>query len=231
MSENLAKLQEVIDRKFKNIDNIYGRVLESISDRDITFLEIGACDGVFPMDPLYPHSFTNKHWKGVLVEPIPYYFSKLKENYENRDNLQFVNCAITEEDCTIKMHTMPTELIEDGTVPYWSRGVSCVDPNNVKESIRGYLEEIDVEGITLETLFERTQLTKIDVLQIDVEGYDHMILTKIFDLGHRPALICVEYDHLPKEEYDSIIQQAEQYEYEIQKSGGDFILMNGYYLD
>ena len=59
------------------------------------FVQIGACDGVF-VDPI--HRFIIKHrWRGVLVEPVPYLFNLLMQNYEGY-NLIFENVAISDKE-------------------------------------------------------------------------------------------------------------------------------------
>ncbi len=94
---NLELLVAEINRRPETRTSVYCKTLKELEGKEITFLEIGACDGVFPVDLLYPYAYTNKNWKGVMVEPIPYYYERLKGNYDNRDNIQLLNAAITRE--------------------------------------------------------------------------------------------------------------------------------------
>ncbi len=42
----------------------------------VTFVQIGANDGVWN-DPIEPY-LRGEKWRGVLVEPVPYVFARLK---------------------------------------------------------------------------------------------------------------------------------------------------------
>lgn len=76
--------------------SLYKQNLECLPNNDICFVVIGAMDGV-THDELFHYAKNNPNWIGVLVEPVSFYFEKLKLNYENRENLLFVNKAITDK--------------------------------------------------------------------------------------------------------------------------------------
>ena len=223
---NLEKLVAEINRRSNIRDSVYRKTLTAFEGKDITFLEIGACDGVFPVDVLYPHAYTNKNWKGVMVEPVPYYFEKLKENYDHRDNIQFINAAISDTDGEIDMFIIPPEVIDSGVVPRHAMGVSRVDGSTFKPNVSGHAVKITVDSITLDTLIERTNLTHIDVLQIDVEGLDYELFKGVIDRGFRPALATVEYHNLPKAQRDGVMEIAKELNYEVHMVGADYILIN-----
>ncbi len=68
----------------------------AISTNDFFFIQIGSNDGQTG-DPI--HSYIMKyHWKGILIEPIPFLFKRLKKTYENQNGLIFENIAISEKD-------------------------------------------------------------------------------------------------------------------------------------
>ena len=53
---------------------------------------------------------------------------------------------------------------------------------------------------TLAGLFNKHKITKIDVFQVDVEGYDYHVLKQLdFDL-YRPYVIQIEWCNLPEVE-------------------------------
>ena len=227
---NLEKLVAEINRRPNIRDSIYRKTLSSFDGRDINFLEIGACDGVFPVDVLYPHAYTNKNWNGVMVEPVPYYFEKLKDNYDHRENIQFINAAISDTDGEIDMFIIPPEVIDSGAVPRHAMGVSRVDGSTLKPNVSGHAVKITVDSITLDTLIARTNLTHIDVLQVDVEGLDYKIFSGVIEMGFRPALAIVEYHNLPSDERNGIKKIAEDLNYELHPVGADYVLLNLDYL-
>lgn len=81
-------------QKIENIDLIFEHL--SHDQDNVSFLQIGSNDGISG-DPL--NKFINNYnWKGILVEPIPFLFEKLKRNYfHKKSNLIFYNIAISAE--------------------------------------------------------------------------------------------------------------------------------------
>ena len=66
------------------------------SEPDVNFVEIGAYDGIAG-DPIRRLILTNPGWKGVLVEPQPDAFRKLKQNYAGEvSRLHVLNAAISD---------------------------------------------------------------------------------------------------------------------------------------
>jgi hypothetical protein len=83
-----------LPQKIENIDLVFEHL--SQTQDNISFLQIVSNDGI-SSDPL--NKFINKYnWKGILVEPIPFLFEKLKRNYVHKNkNLIFYNIAISAE--------------------------------------------------------------------------------------------------------------------------------------
>ena len=59
------------------------------------FIQIGAHDGK-TNDYIYPVA-RELGWRGILVEPIPYLFERLVENYQGSQGLIFENVALAEQ--------------------------------------------------------------------------------------------------------------------------------------
>ena len=155
---------------------------------------IGACDGL-SFDDLLPELLNEaqiKHpnkFQILFVEPVPYYFEKLKKNidsfFPNLSNTIFLNKAIhktkTEE---IIYSVNPTEIVKHN-LPDWLNGCSTffrddlVNKFNIKEeqiiSTKVNCQSFDK---TLE-VFTNLGIAKFWYLQIDTEGYDAEILKMI----------------------------------------------------
>src|SRR6266700_5808911 len=61
----------------------------------VFFVQIGANDGMHG-DPLRSLILKHASWGGILVEPVPYAFERLKKNYAGRSNLHFENVAVSD---------------------------------------------------------------------------------------------------------------------------------------
>lgn len=58
---------------------------------DIKFVQIGSNSGMHD-DPIYKYIRKNG-WQGVLVEPVPYLFEELKNNYSGFEDKLFLKIA------------------------------------------------------------------------------------------------------------------------------------------
>ena len=198
--------------------------LRKINIHNIYVVQIGACDG-FTSDPIY--SYIKKyHWQGVLVEPIPFLFKKLKKFYKDHQGLSFENSAIYKNKCQIDMLTIDPKLSNISTVPDWFFGYSSLARSDLfgqelwtstvgkeiiktgldKKTVDKYVHKIKVNAITWANLIEKYSIKKIDLLQIDAEGYDFEILQQIDYHQISPKLIHFEYGRLSDIDFGSAIR-------------------------
>jgi len=184
----------------------YDKFFDRLDSEDIFFTVVGAMDGV-NHDNTFKYAFKNKHWKGLLIEPMKDYFEKLKENYEHRENLIFENVAISDSEGYEYMFRIPSELVESGEVPPWSDGISTFYPEkNVmrEEHLISKAVKEPVLCTTFENISNKNSIKKIDVLQIDVEGCDSNVFWQIWNLNYRPKLIIIEIVHMQSKEKNKI---------------------------
>jgi FkbM family methyltransferase len=176
---------------------------------DIFFVEIGAMDGI-SFDPLYKHVIMNG-WHGLLVEPLPDLFEQLREAYCSQEGLIFENVAIADVQGNKKIYRVSPEAVEEGVVPDWAKGIASFfnDRNALGgkriskedfEKIRPHIISQTVTCETLNTLLRKHNIRKIDIFQMDVEGYDFNVLKQLNFYRFRPYIIRMEWWNLPDEE-------------------------------
>jgi FkbM family methyltransferase len=199
-----------------------GKVDSFVSDP--FFVQVGAMDGIMA-DSL--HAFLREcDWTGVLVEPLPDMFERLKQNYAAKTKFRFENVAICPENGTVRMRRIPVELIRDGTIPSWAEGISALeqvqtsvfDGGKTDPVTQGLLEQHlvyeEVEGVTFRTLADRADIRRVTFVQIDTEGYDWKILAEIERAGILPLLINIEVKHMPEEDVAKTIDFFERHGYD-----------------
>lgn len=174
-----------------------------LNDKNAFLVQIGSNDGKTG-DPLYPLLQKYKNWRALFVEPVPYSFKKLKSNYPDNKRFQFENVAINEG---IQMpfywvNSKAKESLPD--LPYWFDQLGSFDKTHITkhfdQALEPFIETTILEGINLKTLFERNNISKIDVLHIDTEGYDWNILSQL-DLNlFEPSFILYEHNHLSEKD-------------------------------
>lgn len=163
---------------------------------DCFFIQIGACSGntlrrqskCTVIHSYLHYNIIDLKWKGILVEPIPFYFKQLVENYSNCSGLIFENSAVNgSEMFYIEESDIKNEL---------DMVISSVNKKHVEKYSDSKITRISVNSITFKELLEKHGVTKVDFLEIDTEGCDHEILQSIpFDLI-KPQIIIYEHLHM-----------------------------------
>jgi FkbM family methyltransferase len=166
------------------------------------FIQIGANDGIM-CDPLN-EALESNNWTGIMVEPISHYCEQLRRRYKDRPGISVANVAISSDSGTKALYQIDPEIISryypnldwlhgQGTF-YRDVIVGELRRNCSKdfERLSQAIVTTEVECITFAELLRRYAVNKIDLLQIDAQGYDYEILKSVdFDVV-RPAIINFE---------------------------------------
>lgn len=185
----------------------------AVKTPDFFFIQVGANDGI-AHDPIRRY-VTQLKWRGVLIEPQASVFRALVENYRACAGLQFLNVAIAETDGIKTLYSVRTDQT---SLPAWANELASFSLATILShralipDIDGLIRKEPVKAITFKTLFATLQEPKVDLLQIDVEGYDFEVL-KLLDFSVvRPAIIHFEHGHLNEKDliasFDLLIGQG-----------------------
>ncbi len=161
----------------------------------LTFLQIGANDGVMN-DPIYQFNMDNKSVvSGFVLEPLPDIYEKLVENYQSCPNIKPFNLAIHATKSEMVLHRVKPERIAE--VPEFARGIASFDEMHWKKTTlvpsTDYMEQVRVKCVSLVDFLKSNALDKLDLLLLDTEGYDYQILMSI-DFAHiKPKMIRFEH--------------------------------------
>ena len=171
----------------------------------------------------------------LLVEPVPYNYKKLKEDFKNNKNIQICTNAIFSENKTKKFYYVnESSIIKLGK--HWASGIGSFNKKHILDhkSKRFKIEdkdiqEIDVEFITFENLIKKYSIKSIDKLQIDAEGAEYEILKCINLKNIDIKSIQFEFKHFdgtfkegPK--LDEIEKKLTNYGYKLKKIDNENIL-------
>src|SRR5262245_62092092 len=104
----------------------YESFLDELSQKrkQVSFIEVGAGDGK-SFDPLY-HFAVKNDWSGLLIEPHPELFARLRENYIACSNVTFENVAISDKFEVRDLHYCAFDAIDSRKVPDWALGISSL---------------------------------------------------------------------------------------------------------
>jgi FkbM family methyltransferase len=167
------------------------------------FIEIGANDGV-QHDHL-AEMIRTRHWRGLMVEPVPYVFERLRANYGDLGRVELENAAVADGDGTVRFYHL-REAEDHESLPDWYDAIGSLSREAVAAhgdhipDIDERIVQIEVPALTFESLCAKHGIDDFDLLLVDAEGYDREILNQV-DLDRwRPRLLVYEHYHLSAEE-------------------------------
>jgi FkbM family methyltransferase len=190
------------------------------------FIEIGANDGE-KHDHLRPAIHANP-WRGIMVEPVPYVFERLRRNYGAIERIALERAAIADHDGTVPFyHLREAAEHEESGLPDWYDAIgsfsreAVLAHRRVIPEIESWLVETDVPSLTFESLCRKHAASRVDLLVIDTEGYDREVLRLVDFEARRPRLVVYEHYHLPAAERADARERMRSLGYELLEEGFD----------
>jgi len=192
--------------------------------KGFNFIQIGSGDGIYD-DPIRKYIIKYK-WKGIMLEPIPINFKKLIESYPIGNNIEFVNKAIFN-----KKGFQPIYTIDKITskMPKYAHLISSFYPKIIQNHpiSNDNITTIEVECVTFNDLIREYNITELDLLHIDCEGYDTEIIKSIDFSKIKPNIIMYEYIHTQSEANQQTKELLEREGYTTLQIGYDIIAYIG----
>lgn len=205
----------------------------------LTVIQVGANDGI-THDPI--HKFVKRDgWHGVLIEPQTLVFEQaLKKVYQNTQHIFLENVAIAEQEgfadlyhlsfCYDRWATglstfhLPTlqQKVDNGEIERLANKNGVKLPDNKSE----YIAHSRVETKTFASIREKYNLTSIDVLQIDTEGFDLEIIRLFEPDIHPVGVIVFESQHFDAEEYQQMLNWLRSLGFILKKIKGDTVAVH-----
>lgn len=164
------------------------RKLDEIIGRDGGFfVEAGGFDGYTQSNTYYLERF--RGWRGILVEPMPELAAMARRN---RPGARVVECALVASD-----HAEPTVQMEFGDLMSTVSGTHEGDWTG-PGLVLGWRDHRvqTVPARPLDALLEEVGSPEIDLLSLDVEGFEEAVLRGLDLARHAPAWILVEMHDL-----------------------------------
>ena len=138
-------------------------------------------------------------WNGINIDTSQ--FSIDLFNYMRPKDLNY-NCAISNKNENIKLFYQK-ELSQ----------LSTIEKDQAKSVFQGNIKEKEIQAFTLDEILNRDiyKNSKIDFLDIDVEGADLKVLQGLSFDKFKPELVCVEI-------HEKEIKQSEIYKFLVDKN-------------
>jgi FkbM family methyltransferase len=147
------------------------------------FVDVGANIGLYS---IFASKIIGDDGKVVAIEPHPVTAKKLSYNLK------------TNQCKNVKLHRVAIST-NDGNIDFWPDVGKNVGRSSVlKEAVGKAGDKITVNGRNLENLLNEEQVEAVDLVKIDVEGYEDQALIPFFktaSVGLFPKAVLLEIAH------------------------------------
>ena len=148
---------------------------------DFGLVVIGAHSGIHIKDLISEYA----NQKVLLVEPVPYNYQILENDYKNNENIFISRNAIFDEAKKDNFYHVKKDSIKK-LGKHWASQIGSFDKNHIlnHKNKRFDIKDDDiqiteVEFITFQDLVKKYSINSINKLQIDVEGAEYKIMHSI----------------------------------------------------
>ena len=189
---------------------------------DFGLVVIGAHSGIHIKDLISEYA----NQKVLLVEPVPYNYQILENDYKNNENIFISRNAIFDEAKKDNFYHVKKDSIKK-LGKHWASQIGSFDKNHIlnHKNKRFDIKDDDiqiteVDFITFQDLVKKYSINSINKLQIDVEGAEYKIMNSIDYNKIKIKNIFFESKH-----FDGTFTEGEKL-----KEIKDKLVLNGYNL-
>ncbi len=183
-------------RIFKNEHSDLKFIIQNLNINIETIFDVGANvgDTIKKFKSLFPNSQIH------AFEPNPTIFEKLKQNTSHLDKLNLNNVGVGDKNGILKLN----RHINSGAT-------SFKNPNTITNPTysQKIIDQIDVPVITLSEYIESNKIVDIDLLKIDVEGFEFEVLQgfSVDQLCKKTKVIFIESNLIEKMLNQALIEE------------------------
>jgi FkbM family methyltransferase len=171
-----------------SLGGLESALAQHLPERAGVFVEAGAYDGYWQSNTYWLERF--RSWTGVLIEPIPELAAKARKE---RPRSKVYQCALVADDAegsVIRMRRAGTMSMVSGGWGSEERERAWAEAG--ASAAREELRDVVVPARTLTDVLEDAGVEQIDLLSLDVEGYEASALRGLDLSRYSPKCVLVE---------------------------------------
>lgn len=199
-----GRLYRVLYRLFKQALNAFSRQYQPLH-----IIQAGANDG---KSNDFIHQLNRRSsTRAILVEPVPYVFAELKNEYKDCSHIRLLQAAITD---SVNSQSLPFYYLKpvaglDFPTIYNQWGSFSLEHLRKFAVHVPHFEDLltveEVDTLTINQVMEQSGFPTIDLIATDVEGFDGKIIASIDFPRFQPKLILFEHIHIEKAELKALL--------------------------
>ena len=151
------------------------------------FIECGAYDGVSLSCCKFFED--NLGWTGINVEPAKNHYNKLVKNRPKSIN---VNLGLSDKNDIMEFKNVISKGAGGGNGSFEHSEAHL-------EELKGYgvdFDEYKVPTITYSKMLDDHNVGHVDLMCLDVEGFEFKVVDGMCDAASLPEVLCIEYSYL-----------------------------------
>ena len=140
--------------------------------------------------------------KVLLIEPVNYNFQSLKYKFKNKNNIIFENVGISDERNQIQFYYVKESSVKK-LGKEWATGIGSFKKKHLLDHhrkrfqiVEDDIEDIDIKILVFDDLIKKYNISEIEYLFIDTEGYDYKIIKSLNLNKIKINKVKFEYKHL-----------------------------------
>lgn len=185
------------------------------SEQAQTVIQVGANDGQ-TSDSINTF-IKNGNFNSYHIEPIPVTYEKLARFYSDTENAVTINAAISDDDGIATIFSVKNQgrWLDNA----WASQLASFDREHLIRCGINHdeIEAVEVPSITFSTLLRKHSIHEVDILVVDVEGFDAHIVKMALNSGILPKCIYFEFVQflhiLSQDEVDSFYNLLSEHGY------------------
>jgi FkbM family methyltransferase len=185
-----------------SIHDIDRQLVRYLPDHPGVFVELGANDGYAQTNTYYLERW--RGWTGVLIEPIPQLAEKARRLRKRSQVFQAACVPFDFSGDTISMTYSNLMSVVEGAMHDPQAEAEHVAWGARLQRLQPYT--LIVPARTLTSILDEAQVSVIDLLSLDVEGYEADVLRGLDFARFRPHVIVAEARH--RDEVDAVLEAA-----------------------
>lgn len=233
MPRTVGKFYALFWKPKNPIEKLIGKV--SSKTETFQFLQIGANDGIIN-DPILKFILRD-NWSGIRIEPLPVPFKKLCRLHSSNDKVSTVQGIVANRSGKMPLYHLSF------SEKRWATGLASLDKESLKRQIdNGHVEkraqkfgdklpanrqdwiaEVELDVKEINQLIHDDCGGSIDLLQIDTEGFDHILVNALRLDELNIAMICFEKLHIPSSELKPCLLRLQAFGYDLLESDMDIL--------
>jgi len=194
------------------------------------FVKVGAGDGITG-DPCSDILLANTNWRGLLIEPVPYCFDRLRANFQDSRRFSLEQIAIGAPAGEGSFYYVDAKAIQSiPNLPAWFDQLGSFDRNHIMKHLDGVLDsfimECKVQVCPLSDVLMRNGIKEVHLLHVDAEGHDYEVLKTLDFAKYAPLSIFIEHKHLSGTQKTEMMLLLRKHGYSVRDCGEDYFAIN-----